>query len=85
MHFLKEFLYKNRKKGKSYLQVMMWRARPGDELTRRTGPPRGCNSTLRPRDRAMGGPREAQEAHRAWPRGRGPRVHADSRGCPCAA
>ena len=37
---------------------------------------------LRPRGRAVGGLREAHEAHRAWPRGRGPRVHADARkGC----
>ena len=29
-------------------------------LTWRAGPPRGCDVALRPRDRAVGGPREAQ-------------------------
>ena len=62
---------------------MTWRAGPADELTRRAGPPRGCDVALRPRGRATGGPREAQVAHRAQTRGRRPRVstrvHADAR------
>ena len=39
------------------------------------GPPHWCNAALRPRGRAVGGPREAQEAQMARPRGRGPHVH----------
>ena len=53
---------------------------PGGVLTWRAGPPRGCDATLRPRGRAVGGPCEAQEAHKARPRGRRPRVHAGPRG-----
>ena len=53
------------------------------KLTWRAGPPRGCDVALRPRGRAVGGPREAQVAHRARTRGRRPhvsaRVHADAR------
>ena len=30
-------------------------------------------------------PRKAQEAHRARPRGRGPRIHAGPNGRPCGA
>ena len=62
------------KKGLSYLQVMTWRAIPGGELTWHVGLPRGCDAALRPRVRAAGGPREAQEVHRARTRGRRPRV-----------
>ena len=56
---------------------------PARELTWRTGPPRGCGAALRPRGRAVGGPREAQVVHMARTRGRRPlvstRVHADAR------
>ena len=52
-------------------------------LTWRAGPSRGCDVALRPRGRAVGGPHEAQVAHRAQTRGRRPRVptqvHADAR------
>ena len=56
----------------------------------RVGPPRGCDAALRPRGRAAGGPRKAQEAHRARTRGRRPRVstrvHVDARvGCHMAS
>ena len=34
----------------------------------------GCDAALRPRDRAMGGPRRAHEAHRARTRGKRPHV-----------
>ena len=61
----------------------MWPAGQGGELTWRAGPPRGCDAALRPCGRATGGPREAQEAHRARTCGRRPRlstwVHADAR------
>ena len=61
----------------------MWRAGPADKLTWRAGPPRGCDVALRPRGRATGGPREAWVMHRAWTRGRRPRmstrVHTDAR------
>ena len=40
---------------------------------------------LRPRGRAAGGPREAQEAHRARTRGRRPRVSTRSTGTPVRA
>ena len=43
-------------------------------LTWRAGPPCGYDAALRPRDRAAGGPREAQEVHRARTHGRRPRV-----------
>ena len=53
------------------------------ELTWRAGPPRGCDAALRPRGRAVGGPREAQVAHKARTLGRRPHVstrfHADAR------
>ena len=56
---------------------------PAHELTWRAGPPRECDTALRPCGRAVGGPREAQVAHRARTRGRRPhvsmRVHADAR------
>ena len=71
------------KKGISYLQVMMWRADPVDELTWHAGPQRECDAALRPRGRATGSPCEAQVAHRARTHGRRPRVstwvHADTR------
>ena len=59
---------------------------PARELTWRVGPPRGCDAVLRPRGRAVGGPREAQVAHKARTCGRRPRVftrvHADAHeGC----
>ena len=57
----------------------MWRAGPAGALTWHAGPPRVCDAALRPRGKAAGGPREAQEAHRARTRGRRPRVHADAR------
>ena len=63
--------------------MLTWRAGPGGVLTWRVGPPRGCDAALRPRGRAVGGPREAQVVHRARTRGRRPRlstrVHADAR------
>ena len=46
---------------------------------------RGCNAALRPRGRAAGGPREAQEAHKARTRGRRPCVSTGPRGRPCGA
>ena len=55
------------------------------ELTRGAGPPHGCHAALRPRGRAVSGPRGAQEAHNARPRGKGPRDHAGPRGRPCGA
>ena len=41
------------------------------------GPPRGCDAALRPRGRAAGGPRGAQEAHGAatWRRAMRQREH----------
>ena len=58
-------------------------ASPGGELTWCTGPPRRRDLALRPSGKAAGGPREAQEAHKARTRGRRPRVstqvHADAR------
>ena len=63
--------------------MLTWRAEPGDALTWRAGPPRGCDVALRPRGRAVGGPREAQVAHRARTRGWRPlvstQVHVDAR------
>ena len=48
----------------------------------RTDVARRCDAALRPRGRAAGGPREAQEAHKSRTHGRRPRVHADARvGC----
>ena len=41
---------------------------------RRTDVVRGCDAALRPRGRAVCGPRKAQEAHRARTRGRRPHV-----------
>ena len=67
-------LFKSLKKGFTYLQVLTWRARPAGELTWHAGPPSGCDVALRPRAKAAGGPREAHVAHRAWTRGRRPRV-----------
>ena len=52
---------------------MTWRAEPGGTLTWHVGPPRGCDAALRPRGRAVGGPRKAQEAHRAQTHGKRPR------------
>ena len=43
------------------------------------GPRRGWDAALRPRDRATGGPRGAQEAQRARTRGKRPRVHVGAR------
>ena len=56
---------------------MTWRAGPGNELTWHARPARGCDVALRPRGRAMTGPREAQVA---LTRGRRPsrRVHIDA-------
>ena len=51
----------------------------------RAGLPRGCDVALRPRGRAMGGPREAQKTHRARTSGRRPCVFTRPRGCPCGA
>ena len=52
-------------------------------LTWRAGPPCGCDMALRPCGRATGGPRGAQETHRARTRGRRPcvstRVHVGAR------
>ena len=64
---------------------MTWRAGPGGELTWCAGPPRGCDATLRPRDRVAGGPREAQEAHKAQTCGRRPRVSTGPSRRPCGA
>ena len=76
------FPYLNREKGVYLLQELTWRVGPALELTWHAGPPRGCDTTLRPRGRAAGGPCEAPEAHRARTHGRRPRVHADARvGC----
>ena len=63
--------------------MMTWRAGPGDELTWRAGPPHGCDAALRPRGRAVGGPREAQVAQTRGSRRRvSTRVHANARvGC----
>ena len=62
---------------------MTWRAEPGGALAWRAGPPRGCDAALWPRGKAVGGPHEAQVAHRAQTRGRRPRlstqVHVDAR------
>ena len=64
-------------------QELTWRVGLARELTWRAEPPRGCDAALRPRGRAVGGPREAQVAHRARTRGRRPHVsawvHADAR------
>ena len=43
-------------------------------MTWHAGPLCGCDAALRPRGRAVGGPREAQETHMARTRGRRPRV-----------
>ena len=51
----------------------------------RAGPPHGCDAALRPRGRAAGGPREAQEAHMAQTRDRRPRVSRRPRRRPCGA
>ena len=76
------FLLKSRKRG--LITCRCWRGER--ELRRadtwRAGPPHGCNATVRPRGRAVGGPRGAQEAHSARPRGRGPRDQAGPRGVP---
>ena len=72
--FMNISLFKSRKKGFTYLQVLTWRARPAGELTWHAGPPHGCDVALRPRGRAASGPHEAHVAHRAWTRGRRPRV-----------
>ena len=65
--------------------MLTWRAGARRVDTWRAGPPHGCDAALRPRGRAVGGPRGAQEAHRARPRGRGPCIHASPRGRPCGA
>ena len=49
------------------------------------GPPHRCDAALRPRGRAAGGPREAQEVHRARTRGRRPCVSTRPRGRLCGA
>ena len=54
-----------------YLQVMTWRAGLGGELTWRAEPPCGCDVALRPRGRAMTGPRELQVARACGRRPRG--------------
>ena len=72
--FLSIFPYLNHKKEFTYLQVLTWRAGLAGKLMWRAGPPRGCDAALRPRHRAAGGPHEAQEVHKAWTRGRRPRV-----------
>ena len=70
------YLIKSQKRG-IYLQVLTWRA--GKPATRHVarGPPRGCDAALRPRGRAAGGPRGAQEAHGAatWRRATRQREH----------
>ena len=53
---------------------MTCQAGQGGALMWHAGPPRGCDAALRPRGRAVGGPREAQVADRARIRGRRPRV-----------
>ena len=68
--FINIFFTKITKKGIYYLQVMMWRAGLGGELTWCAGPPHGCDVALRSRARATTGPREAQVA---LTRGRRPR------------
>ena len=79
--FLFYFFTKIAKRG--FITCRCWR---GERELRRAdtwcaGPPHGCDVALRPRGRAVGGPRGAQEAHRARTRGRrggwqmeGPRV-----------
>ena len=47
--------------------------------------PASDDAALRPRGRAAGGPREAQEAHRAQTRGKRPRVSTRPRGRLCGA
>ena len=59
----------------------MWRRR----VDMAAGPPYGCDVALRPRGKAAGGPREAQEAHRARTRGRRPRVSMRSMRMPLRA
>ena len=77
-------LLKSRKKGIYLPADADLASGPGGELTR--GARDHCTgATRRWGDATMGGPREAQEAHRAWPRGMGPRVHAGPRGRPCGA
>ena len=49
------------------------------------GPPRGCDAALRPCGIAVGGPREAEVAHRARTRGRRPRLSTGPCGRPCGA
>ena len=88
--FLFDFLFifsllKSRKR--ELLTCRCWRAKRAQRQadTWRAGPSHGCDVALRPRGRAVGGPREAQEAHRAQPRGRRPRDHAGPHGRPCGA
>ena len=73
-------------KKRDYLTCRMtWQVGPSGTLTWHAGTPRGCDVALRPRGRAAGGPREAQEAHRAQTHGRGPRVSTGPRRRPCGA
>ena len=60
----------------------MWRAEPAGALTWHAGPPCGCEVALRPRGRAVGGPREARGRTR---RDHVAGVHAGPRGLPCRA
>ena len=73
------------KEGVYLPQELMWRARSPRELTWRAGPPRRCNAALRPRSRAVGGPREAQVAHKARTCGKRPCVSTGPRRRPCGA
>ena len=68
------FPFQNRGKRYTYLQVLTWRAGSARKLTWRARPLRGCDAAERPRGRAVGGPREAQVAHRARSCGRKPCV-----------
>ena len=77
--FLISISYLKSQKGVFYLFHRPWcwrgtRSWYGAELTWRAGPPRGCDAALRRRDRAAGGPRKAQVAHKVRTRGRRPRV-----------
>ena len=75
-------LLKSRKREFTYLQDDV-ASGPGGAMTWCAGPPRGCDAALRPCGRAEGGPREAQEAHRARTRGRRPHVSTGPRERPC--
>ena len=84
MNFKVFSLLKLRKREFSYLQDDVT-SRTGGALTWRAGPPRRCDAALRPRGRAVGGPREAQEAHMVRTCGRRPRMSTGPRGRPCGA